>query len=60
MWHVIEVKLNIGKKIAGLEIYNDTKSRKIQHVSKLVELTFKGESHCLQKYFRKERMFKFI
>ena len=45
MWHVINVKLNIGKKITG---FNDTESRKIQNISKFIELMYKGKSQCLQ------------
>ena len=50
LWHVISVKLNIGKKITGLEIMT-LNSETILHVSKLKELMFKGELQCLQRYF---------
>ena len=52
LWHVISVKLKIGKKRTGLETILNRE--KIQHVSKLIELMFKGESHCLQGCFRKQ------
>ena len=48
---MISVKLNIGKKITGLEIM--TLNRKKIYVSKLIELIFKGELHLLQGFFRK-------
>ena len=57
MWHVINVKLNIGKKITG---FNDTESRKIQNISKFIELMHKGKSQCLQEYFRNQRTFKLV
>ena len=43
-----------------IRLNNDTESRKYQHVSKLIELMFKGESHCLQGCFRKQRTFKLV
>ena len=49
-WPVIGVKLNIGKKITGLEIIA-LHCEKIYHVSKLIELMFNGELHCLQNGF---------
>ena len=57
LWRVINVKLNIGKKITGLEIMT-LNCKKIQHTSKLIELTFKRKSHCLQEYLRKQRAFE--
>ena len=57
MWHVINMKLNIGKKITG---FNDTESRKIQNISKFIELMYKGKSQCLQEYFRNQRTFKLV
>ena len=57
MWHVINVKLNIGKKITG---FNDTESRKIQNISKFIELMYEGKSQCLQEYFRNQRTFKLV
>ena len=53
LWRLISVKLNIGKKITGLEIMTLNRE-KIQRISKLVELIFKGELHCLQECFRKQ------
>ena len=44
MWHVINVKLNIGKKITG---FNDTELRKIQNISKFIELMYKGKSQTM-------------
>ena len=43
LWHVISVKLKIGKKRTGLETILNRE--KIKHVSKLIELMFKGELH---------------
>ena len=40
LWRVISVKLSIAKKITGLEIMTLSRKR-IQHVSKLIELMFK-------------------
>ena len=56
LWGVISVMLNIGKKIKGLEIM--TLNQEKVSVFKLIELMFKGESHYLQEYFRKQRTFK--
>ena len=50
---VISIKLNIGKKITRLGVMT-LNSEKIQHVSKLIELMFKGELHCLQGCFIKQ------
>ena len=50
--HVISVKLNIGKKTTGLQTMT-LNHEKIWHVSKFIELMFKGELHYLQEYFRK-------
>ena len=47
------MKLSIGKKITRLEIVT-LNSEKIWHVSRLVELMFKRELHCLQGCFRKQ------
>ena len=47
LWCVISMKFNIGKKIIGLEIMT-LNCEKIQHISKLIELMFKEELHCLQ------------
>lgn len=44
---VISMSLNIGKKKTGLEIMK-LNYKKIQHVSKLIELMYNGELHCLQ------------
>ena len=51
LWRVICVKLNIRKKITGLEIMT-LNDKKIQHVSKLTELMFKGELHCLGMFYK--------
>ena len=51
LWCAISVKLNIGKKMTGLEIMAPN-HEKIYHVSKLIELTFKWRFHCLQRCFR--------
>ena len=51
--HVISMKLNIGKKMTELEIMT-LNHKKIQHVSKLIVLVFKGKVHCLQECFRKQ------
>ena len=52
LWQVISMKLNIHKKITGLEImtfyHENTYS-----VSKLIKLMFKGKLDCLQECFRK-------
>ena len=40
------MKLNIGKKIAGLEIVTLNRE-KMQHVFKRTELMSEGELHCL-------------
>ena len=53
LWGVISVKLSIDKKITGLKIMT-LNCEKIQHVSKVIELMFKGELHCLQGCFRKQ------
>ena len=50
---VINVKLNNGKKITGLEIITLNRE-KIQHVSRFTELMFTGELHCLHGCFRKQ------
>ena len=42
LWHVISMKLNIGKKITGLEMMTSDQ-KKNQHASKLVELMLKGD-----------------
>ena len=47
-WCVISVKLNIGKKITGLEIMTSNR-KKILHVSKLIELLFKGDSYTVYR-----------
>ena len=46
------MKLN-SQKITGLEIMT-LNHEKLKHVSKLIELMFKGELHCLQGCFRKQ------
>ena len=54
LWHVISMKLNIGKKITELQIMmlNHKKiSKLICKVSKLIELSY---IHCLQGCFRKK------
>ena len=50
---MISVKLNIGKKITGLQkvTFNH---QKMYDVSKFKELMFKAELHCLQECFRKQ------
>ena len=53
LWRVISVKLNIGRKITSLEIMA-LNQENLQHVSRLIELIFKGELHCLQGSFRKQ------
>ena len=57
LWHVISVKLNVGTKITWLERMTLNR-KKIQHVSKLIELMFKGELHyshgCLKKQAGRE------
>ena len=53
LWSVISTKLDIGKKITGLEIMTLNR-KKIQHVSKLMELMFKWEFHCFQGCYRKQ------
>ena len=50
LWHVISVKLNIGKKITKLEILA-LKCEKFQYVSKLIDLMFKEELHYLHNGF---------
>ena len=52
LWHVMSMELNIGKKIAGLEIMT-LNCKKTKHVSKVIELMTKGELHHLQGCFRK-------
>ena len=52
-WCVISMKLSIVKKITGLEIMTLNR-KKIWHVSRLIELMFKGELHSLQGCFRKQ------
>ena len=47
------MKLNIGKKTAGLQTMT-LNHKKIWHVSKFIELKFKGELHYLQECFRKK------
>ena len=49
-WPVISIKLNIGKKIEELEIMA-LNQEKISHVSRLIELIFKEELHCLHMEF---------
>ena len=51
-WYVISVKLNIGKKITGIKILT-LNQEKIWHVSKLIEVMFKGNLYCLQGCFKK-------
>ena len=46
------MNLNIGKNMTVLEILM-LNFKKISHVSKFIELMFKGELHCFQGYFRK-------
>ena len=46
-WFVISMKLNIGKKITGLEMKNLA-------CFQLEELRFTGEVHCLQGCYRKQ------
>ena len=53
LWCVISTKLDIGKKITGLEIMTLNR-KKIQHVSKLTELMFKWEFYCFQGCYRKQ------
>ena len=50
LWSVISIKLNIGNKMIGLGILA-LNLEKIWHFSKLIELMFKGELHCLQNVF---------
>ena len=50
---VIKVKLNIGKKITGLQIITLNRE-KIQHVSRFIELIFTGELHYLHGCFGKQ------
>ena len=50
LWPVISIKLNIDKKIAGIEI-TALNHEKVQHVFKLIELMFKEELHCLHNGF---------
>ena len=57
LWHVICKKLNTGKKVTGLEMMT-LNHEKNQHASKFIETMFKGELHCLQECFRKQRTFK--
>ena len=52
LWRVMGVKLNIAKKIAGLEITLNFKN--MQHVFNRIELMSKGELDYLQRCFRKE------
>ena len=63
IWHVIDTKLNIGKKITGLEIMTLNREKK-KNVSKLIELMFKGELLFLQGCVLKSRlvrgMFKLV
>ena len=47
LWRVIGMKRNIGSEITGLEMMT-MNCVKIWHVSKPMELMFKGELHCLQ------------
>ena len=49
----MSVKLNIAKKIPGLEIMTLNRE-KMWHVSKRTEPMFKGELHCLQGCFKKK------
>ena len=49
LWRVISVKLIIGKKITGLGIITLNHNK---NVSKLIELMFKGELHCMQGSFK--------
>ena len=53
LWSVISMKLNIDKKIKGLEIMI-FHHEKIYYVTKLIELMFGGELHCLRGCFRKQ------
>ena len=53
LWCVISTKLDIGKKITGSEIMTLNR-KKIQHVSRLMELMFKWEFHCLQGGYRNQ------
>ena len=46
-------KLNIGKKITGLEIMKLNR-KKIQHYFQTYRTDVYGESHCLQGCFRKQ------
>ena len=48
LWHEISVKLNIGKKITRLEIMK-LNHKKTYHVSKCIELMFKGELQLFAK-----------
>ena len=50
LWREISIKLNIGKNLAGLEIMTLNRE-KIWYVSKLIELIFMGELHCLHNGF---------
>ena len=52
LWCVMSMKLNVGEKIAGLEIIT-LNYEKMQHVPKDIDLMSKGELHCLQGCFRK-------
>ena len=51
-WHVMSMKLNIAKKIAGLEIMT-LNCENMYYVSNLLELMSKGKLHCLKGCFRK-------
>ena len=53
-WRVMSVKLNIAKKIAGLEITALNRG-KMWHISKLIALIFKGALHHSQRCLRKQR-----
>ena len=66
---MISAKLNIGKKMIGLEIMT-LNSEKFSMFPNLQNWCLReaegvgrvggwGESYCLQEYFRKQRMFKF-
>ena len=53
LWLVMSVKLNIGKKIAELEIITLNREN-VYRVFKLAELMSKEKLHCLQGCFRKQ------
>ena len=53
LWRVMSVKLNIAKKITGLEIMTLI-CEKMYHIPKRTELMSQVEIHCLQGCFRQQ------